>query len=81
MKKKQVVSLSCYSSYVDFRTLDDTQIPHPSGVPIYIFKSEEGIYPQVFVHSNDQEELKFLDSYAFQTVVLYRRIPGAESDL
>lgn len=44
---RQVVALSCYSSYEDFRTVDNTQTPHPSGAPIYIFKSKEGIFPQI----------------------------------
>jgi hypothetical protein len=42
-KKVQLTTLSYCNSYQNFRTLDDTQEPHPSGAPIYVFKSKDGM--------------------------------------
>ena len=43
-KNDQVIALGCNSSYEDFWTLDETQTPHPSGAPIYVFQTENGTY-------------------------------------
>lgn len=42
-RNRKGFAFSYYDSYRNFRTLDDTQPPHPSGAPIYVFKNKEGM--------------------------------------